>query len=412
LKKIKIPLIMAGAVISIGFLKGQSLASVANDDTQPQTQVSSTGGRPGLKVTGYLREPRFWVSPEYVSYWQNATPALPDMLDISTAAGTIGSQVYNQQRVTYGNGNAVRLTLGGWIDADEKYGVELSGFYTPKESETDSFTGSPGGSLLAAPLVDFATGTLHNAQLGGTTSTGVQGVATFKSTTESYSGEGNLLVHLADFSYHKQLDVDVSGLGGFRYFGLSDEFQEGLSRQIVGPNPGGRANFSTNDDYQAQNNFYGANFGTHVRANYNGFFAELTPKLGLGLTDEAVDVSGSASTSVNGGAPGPVNPGGFLAIGNKLGTRSTDKFAVLPEVTLKLGYDIKNRVEFFVGYDLLYLSEVARANGQVPSQVDAATSPIEALGGVPGAVDNSPAPTVSSTSFFEQGVTAGVTAKF
>jgi hypothetical protein len=84
----------------------------------------------------------------------------------------------------------------------------------------------------------------------------------------------------------------------------------------------------------------------------------------------------------------------------------------LPEVTLKLGYDIKNRVEFFVGYDLLYLSEVARANGQVPSQVDAATSPIEALGGVPGAVDNSPAPTVSSTSFFEQGVTAGVTAKF
>jgi hypothetical protein len=77
-----------------------------------------------------------------------------------------------------------------------------------------------------------------------------------------------------------------------------------------------------------------------------------------------------------------------------------------------VGYDLNNRVEFFAGYDLLYLSEVARASDQVTNQVDIATSPNAALGGVPGAVDNSPKPPVASSSFFEQGVTAGVTAKF
>jgi hypothetical protein len=55
---------------------------------------------------------------------------------------------------------------------------------------------------------------------------------------------------------------------------------------------------------------------------------------------------------------------------------------------------------------------VARASDQVTNQVDIATSPNAALGGVPGAVDNSPKPPVASSSFFEQGVTAGVTAKF
>jgi hypothetical protein len=400
LKKIEIPLLLAVMFISADLVRGQSLASLAYDDTEAQvTKTSSaTDDGPELKVNGYLREPRFWVSPEYIHFWQSATPALPNLLDISTTGGTIGSEVYNQHRVTFDNGNAVQLTLGSWIDQDEKVGVELSGFYTPKQSETDSFNGTPTGPLLAAPLVDYSTGVLHNFQLGGL---GVQGFTTFNSTTESYSGEGNVLVHVADFEYHKQLFVDVSALGGVRYFGLADDFQENLGRQ------GSANDFSATDNYRTQSNFYGVNLGTHIRAHYNGFFADFMPKIGLGAADESVDVSGSYSS------PGPnVNPGGFLAIGNKLGSQSVDKFAILPEVTLKVGYDLNNRVEFFAGYDLLYLSEVARASDQVTNQVDIATSPNAALGGVPGAVDNSPKPPVASSSFFEQGVTAGVTAKF
>jgi hypothetical protein len=396
LKKIKISLILAGMIGSVGLLKGQSLAS-----TDPQAQIKEVppSGGPELKVDTYLREPRFWVTPEYVHYWENAAPALPDLVDLSSAGGATIGQVYDQHRVTFSNGNAVRLTLGGWIDPNEKIGVELSGFYTPKQSQTDSFTGTPTGPIIAAPFFNVGSTSPTQRFFGGIGTT--QGSASFISSTESYGGEGDVLLHHFTTTLGDKLSLKVDELGGFRYFGVADQFQENVGRQNSGND------FSATDNYQTQNNFYGVNLGAHVRARYEGFFAELTPKIGVGVTNESVDVSGSFSS------PSPnINPGGFLAIGNKLGDRGADKFAVLPQVTLKVGYDFSNRVEIFAGYDLLYLSQVARANGQITNLVDKADSPTANFGGVAGAPDTSPQPSVTSTSFFEQGVTGGLTVKF
>lgn len=393
------------------------MAGYAMADTAvPALKVDSPHDpKSDLKINAQLREPRFWVATEYVHTWQNATTATPDLVDQVTVApnSSTVTPMYNQKRVAFGDGNAVRLTLGGWIDRDEKFGAELSGFYTPRQTETDSITGTPNGPILTAPFGASPLNgvTAGKSQIGGPIgSTGVQGYASFTSTTESYGGEGNLLAHLLTYHHGPDFSVDASGLGGFRYFGVADQFQESIGRESLPPALGN--NFSGTDSYQTQSNFYGADFGGRVRVGYEGLFAELTPKLGLGVTDESVDVSGTSSAS-SGGTPLPaLNPGGFLAIGNKLGDRSTDKFAVLPQLTLKVGYDLTKQVEVFVGYDVLYLSQVARASGQVSNQVGASTSPFAAFGGIPGGADNSPPPAISSTSFLQQGVSAGLSAKF
>ena len=351
-----------------------------------------------MKIKAELRPahetPRIWITPEYVHYWQNTTAKLPELLSNAdpTDAFPVGS-FYGNKGIGWNDGNGVKLTVGAWIDDEKRYGVELAGFYIPKQTQSENFNLSSGN--VDAFFSDYSNGPPPNIAKNFFP-TDLASQANFSYSTEQYGGEANGLIHIKDWEPIDGLKLEETGLVGFRYFGLEDSYSD----QYIEPLDG----FTYNDEFKTSNNFYGANFGVHVRVEYKNFFAEITPKIALGMTDESVGVNGSSVVVNN---PGP---GGFYASGNKLGRRSNDTFAYLPQITVKLGYNICDTVEAFVGYDALYLSDVARVENQISTQLD--QNQMAGFNFNPGGpADLSPAPQVQSSSLFEQGVTAGLTFK-
>jgi hypothetical protein len=349
-----------------------------------------------MKIKAELRPahetPRIWITPEYVHYWQNTTTKLPELLSIAdpTDSFPVGSY-YGNKGISWNDGNGVKLTVGAWIDEQKHFGVELTGFYVPKQTQSIGYNPLPGN--VDGFFSDYNLGSPpHTFKLFFPTDPASS--ANFHYGTEQYGGEANGLVHIGEWQPVDGLKVDASGLGGFRYFGLQDSYSDALNQ----PNAG----FFYNDYFKTDNNFYGVNLGVHARFEYKSFFAEVTPKIALGATDESVGVNGSNTV------PAVPGPGGFYASGNKLGQRTSTPFAYLPQITIKLGYDFSKTVEAFIGYDALYLSDVARVENQISTQLDGNQIAGFNFGGGP---DQSPAPGVQSSSLFEQGVTAGLTFK-
>ena len=64
-------------------------------------------------------------------------------------------------------------------------------------------------------------------------------------------------------------------------------------------------------------------------------------------------------------------PGGFFAQpGTNIGHYSQDRFAVVPEMGVNVGYDITCWARVFVGYTFMYISDVARPGNQINPTVN------------------------------------------
>ncbi|HUB68284.1 MAG TPA: BBP7 family outer membrane beta-barrel protein [Candidatus Methylacidiphilales bacterium] len=381
--------------VAFGFYSARVLAAPADDLSPTIAMEMKTNTFIRSDTTELPREPRYWITPEYVHYWQNTTTRLPQLLSIANGADTAPlANFYGNQGITWDDGNGVKLTAGTWIDNEERYGIELCGLYIPDQHQSVAFNPLPGdvdafftdNHLGHAPFIS------ENGFPGDPASN-----TSFQYSTEQYGGELNGLAHFVDWRPEAGLRIEESALLGFRYFGLKDNFSSAYNEPTFG--------FFYNDYFKTINNFYGANLGGHVRVEYQRFFTEITPKIALGVTDEEVDISGSNTVAF---VPGP---NGFYASGNKVGNHSLSNFACLPEITVKAGYDFNDTVEAFVGYDALYLSAVARVENQISTQLDG--QQMAGFSYVPGGpADGSPPFKVMTSSLFEQGVTTGITLKF
>src|SRR5580658_8346453 len=74
-------------IAALGFYNARALAAPADDvsSTLALEMKTSTLIRPPAETP---REPHFWITPEYVHYWQNTTTRLPQLLSIANGADT------------------------------------------------------------------------------------------------------------------------------------------------------------------------------------------------------------------------------------------------------------------------------------------------------------------------------------
>ena len=113
---------------------------------------------------------------------------------------------------------------------------------------------------------------------------------------------------------------------------------------------------------------------------------------------------------VGGTTPGSF-VGGYFALPTNIGRQSRDDFTVVPELTLKVGCDILPGVHAFVGYDLLYWSQVVRPGSEVDRNINISQStPISGGGTLVGPA--APLPLFNKTDFYANGITFGVELRF
>ena len=118
--------------------------------------------------------------------------------------------------------------------------------------------------------------------------------------------------------------------------------------------------------------------------------------MGFGNIGQEVAIRG-ATTTVDGGTQQVTNTAaGVLAQGSNSGVYSRDRFGFMPELGVKLGYDLRKNVKFTVGYTFLYWSDVALAGDQVNPTVDLLQN------------SNNPSFTFRETGYWMQGVDLGL----
>ena len=111
--------------------------------------------------------------------------------------------------------------------------------------------------------------------------------------------------------------------------------------------------------------------GYAAERNWGRLSLDGRASVALGNTRQTVEVSGSQVITPPGATTPTVFPnGGLLAAGPNLGRFTDDRFSVVPEVSLNVGYWLTPNLKAFVGYNALYWSNVVRPGDQIDRTVD------------------------------------------
>jgi hypothetical protein len=317
-----------------------------------------------------------------------------------------------------------RLTLGYWLDDGQHYAIEGEGFglqngtgtyqaqsqangtppmRIPVYNSVPYLAGGPGG-IVVPPVEDGVPVSVPDA---------VSGSVSFKNTLSLWGLQANGVVNL-----YRDSSWEVSGLGGFRYLSLDEGFN--LYLNIVGvPNSAFATEYGwANDQFSTQNHFYGATLGLRGKYNFGPMFVEASGRVSFGADNESVDVSGyfqEFNTPIVSGIPGVAygqrpliqGPNGIFAQPSNEGQTSGNRFAVVPEVSIKLGYNLTPSTQLTVGYDFLFISSVLRPTDQIDRSFSK---------GLPFQQDptstTGPVRFFRTSTFYAQGLSVGVSYRF
>lgn len=285
-----------------------------------------------------------------------------------------------------------------------RWGIESSVFYVPTRT-TSRAVGSSGQAGSPNLLVPFVDVTLPGES------------ASNLSLAGSYAGRAreefsnNLLG--ADLNGTMRLAMgtgwQVDGLGGFRYLRLHETYRFSTDSPNIPPN---RADvFLTDDNFEATNNFFGAQVGLRARGDWGRFFASGAAKVAVGAMVQTVDIGGVLVTNDfnNFGPPVTYPASGYFALPTNFGRRTRSVLAVVPEAGLNIGYRITPWMSVVAGYTFLYANDVVRA----PQQINRNINP--AAFNIPPAVPPppvEPAFRFKSSDFWAQGLNLGLAFRF
>jgi hypothetical protein len=348
------------------------------------------------------------VSGEYLLWWIKG-PAAPPLVT-ANPAGTPRDQagVLPGAAVLWGGSgldsrerSGGRFQGGVWLNDSRTLGLEGSFFFLGQEGTTFRTGVSTGDPVLGRPVFNVVTGK-EDAELVAFPGV-LNGGVTVSSSTRLLGAEGNLLGNLVCGGTYR-----VDFLGGYRYLRLEESL--GVTEDLSVPAGGfAGSRIVVQDQFGTQNNFHGGQLG--VRASFwrGRLRAELLGKVALGVTEATVNINGQ-TTFIAGGAA-TTQPGGLLALPTNIGRYHHDAFAVAPEATLRLGYRVTERVQAFVGYTFLYVSDVARPGDQIDRGVNRSQVP-DVTGPRPLVGPARPLPILQETDFWTQGINVGLEFRF
>jgi hypothetical protein len=352
---------------------------------------------------------RVWVSAEWL-YWVAAGNPMPVLATGSVpgtalpAAGVLGqpgtSTLIGGSRFNGGDfRNGFRLNAGMWLDECNTCGIEGDFFFLGQSGQSP-VASSPGTGIISRPFFNALTG-LNDAQLVSFPGV-VSGGVTVNSTSDVIGGGISGVCNICCDPCGR-----VDFVGGYRYLNLSDDLSitENLtSLGGTGVAPGTR--IIVRDRFQTSNDFHGPVFGLRAEKRYGMVYVMARGSIAMGVSQETVTISGSTTTIPPGGVPTTL-PGGLYAQPSNIGSYTSDKFAVIPEIGFRLGVHVTEQSRVFVGYNWLYWSNVARSGDQIDQRVNPNLIPPAVPGGP--AV---PAVLFRTTDFWLQGVSIGGEVRF
>ncbi len=230
----------------------------------------------------------------------------------------------------------------------------------------------------------------------------VNGSAEAVGRSRLWGVESDLACHFAT----KRGDCVLSGslLFGLRYLDLEDRVNVSNLQTLVS-DPAALALGA--DQFTTRNQFFGAQLGTRLGASWERLSVDLLTKLALGATHEVSQVVGQPLLAASALSP-LLLPGPFLALPSNVGRQSSNRITLVPEVGVKVHYDLSHQVSVSLGYSCLYWNRILCPGDQMDGHVNVTLLPFHG----PFAGPAVPAPMLVHTDAFAQGVNAGLEVRF
>jgi hypothetical protein len=375
---------------------------------------------------------RFWGSAEYL-LWSIRDSRLPPLLTTTTltdaqiralmsadpnfrvgALGALGTQLlFGNSAFDNENFSGGRFTAGMWFARFPDLGLENTFFFLG-ERTNNFIAGTNGQPALFRPF-DNVINPPQDALTVGRAVNGTPVIAgTFVTSLTSRLWGDEVMLR---YKLLRGCDYKLDLLGGFRYVHLGESLNIADSETFLVNVPslgiGAGDNITVFDRFSTHNNFYGGQLGLDFEYRYGRWLLGLRGKVALGSMNEQVNISGNTIfTGMVAGGGSVSRTGGFLALPSNIGQFNRDHLAWVPEIGLKVGYQLSDHVRLYVGYDFMYLSEVVRPGDQIDLGVNSKQLPGRDANGVlqNGMLMNPARPTVlfRSTDFWAQGVSLGL----
>jgi hypothetical protein len=376
---------------------------------------------------------RIYVGIDYLHWWVKGAPLSVPLVSTGPEANNEGFLTNSNSKILYGapfspavggndtqgfpGFNGSRLTVGYWLDDEQRYAVEASGFLLQSRTTSVQIRGDSNGNPgLRVPVfnnVPYVPGGICDPRhatdcLVPQTEDGVP-LAVPGELTGGAKITNSLQLGGFDLTgvipIYRDDSWQISGLAGGTFLQLSEGFNltadlEGLPTSMLYAGQSGTAV----DEFKTRNRFYGATIGARGRYSYGLMFIEASGRLSVGASEEVLTVNGGYTDS---GAAFANNHGpyGIFAMPANEGSFSRTNFAVVPEVQAKIGYNITPSVAVAIGYDFLYDSNVIRPGDQINRNIPKGQT-FQQDG--TAASLTSPARLFRTTDFFAQGITIGL----
>ncbi len=383
------------------------------------TPVSKTDA-PTVPIEELPARPRFYVEANYILWWLRRGP-LPEQALVTTSSdkpingssGIVGQPntqtLFGRNDLQWGGSSGVAATIGWNFTPDADWGIAATGFVLPRQTLTTGFSSNAGSGipLITRPFFD----TINNLEAAYDVSfpTLASGSINIQATTELWGYEVNVT--------HQQIGANGTNLDmyfGFRSLGLDETLQFDAATKALAANtvtylgnsiPIG-SQVTTTDFFGTKNRFYGPQLGGGFNWHWGRLGATLTGKIAMGVNRQTVMINGDTT------GLGTVTAGGVLAQPSNSGIFNRDVFCLVPELNLKLDYEIRPWVHAHFGYNLLYWSSVVRPGSQIDRNIDITQVPIDQnyhslIAGLPSQ-RSTPAFTFRDTDFWAQGLNVGL----
>lgn len=356
-----------------------------------------------------------WLGAEFL-IWSTSSTSLPPLVTTSENgtqqldAGVIGrpgTQVlYGGNNIFNGMHGGFRLRGGVNFDQCGVSGMDAE-FFMIGDRQESYHADSNGNPILARPFLDAASG-LNNSQL-----VAFPDLASGTIDIVSRTRLNSAAIHYREV-FWKECDPGSTcsadywcgsprgcSLGfqmGPRFVNLRDSFYAGERLTAAGGDI-----YQIEDSFRTKNQFLGCELGLFGSRQRRRWSLDGAVRLGIGSTRQQLDVSGQTVVTQSGVTT--TSPGGFLAQRTNSGSWEHNKFTLLPQFDVGLGYQMTNTWRASVGYSLLYWGNVLRATNQIDPVINPGLLPPEQN---PLTGDLRPSALLHESSYLAHGITIGL----
>ncbi|HYV35599.1 MAG TPA: BBP7 family outer membrane beta-barrel protein, partial [Gemmataceae bacterium] len=374
--------------------------------------------------------PVFWATAEGVYGITHRAPLAVPLLSSSTApdvnsnVGAIGESATvipgNQQSFDLRHPLGVSATFGFSPTVEWKVPLEVNLLYLHEQSNAiAAHSDIVGNPLLARPIFSTAAGQegekVYLSSFPGLAAGGVTVDTSLQLWGINGVGVVQTGLQWGDDCHGCAIDLPM----GVRYLDMNEVITINNSVTALAPNfavpflgtPFGQGSTTVvTDSFKTDNTFLGGEFGVRLESRWNSFFLTVEPRVGIGATRQSI-VIGGVSVLEQPGQATQTAPGGILAVASNSGIHTRERFTVLPEATLHIGWDVFSWMRIQAGYNIIYWENVLRAGDQISRSVDVRQVPTD-FSFTPGLPGNSPGISFKESNFIIQGISLGVTFSF